>query len=199
MNVFVLCTGRCGSETFARACSHMTNYTASHESNNRWRHPGVIDPYRSLRFPPNHIEIDNRLSWFLGALDKEYGADAYYVHLTRPCADVAASLLARGRESILYAFAAGILQYYGAAERLSQAQRFEIAMQYCRTIELNIGAFLKDKPRRMTMCVHEIQRPFKNFWDEIGAAGDVEAALREWDIRYNATPDSASLRAKRGR
>ena len=32
MNVFILCTGRCGSLTFTRACGHMTNFTTAHES-----------------------------------------------------------------------------------------------------------------------------------------------------------------------
>ena len=32
MRVFVLCTGRSGSTTFVRACQHIDNYTASHES-----------------------------------------------------------------------------------------------------------------------------------------------------------------------
>lgn len=29
MNVFVLCTGRCGSMTFARACGHIRNFSAA--------------------------------------------------------------------------------------------------------------------------------------------------------------------------
>jgi hypothetical protein len=32
MHIFILNTGRCGSTTCARACQHMTNYTAAHES-----------------------------------------------------------------------------------------------------------------------------------------------------------------------
>ena len=32
MNIFVLCTGRCGSVTFTKACQHITNYTCTHES-----------------------------------------------------------------------------------------------------------------------------------------------------------------------
>ena len=31
-NIFVLCTGRCGSVTFSKACKHITNYTSGHET-----------------------------------------------------------------------------------------------------------------------------------------------------------------------
>jgi len=67
-HVFVLCTGRCGSVSFAKACGHFTNYTAGHDTN---RQPG---PAR-LDYSARHIEIDNRLAWFLGGLDERYGDD----------------------------------------------------------------------------------------------------------------------------
>src|SRR4051794_36193360 len=111
MNVFVLCTGRCGSETFARACRHMSNYTAAHEGQNPSHHPEVRQPYHPLKYPDNHIEVDNRLSWFLGTLDKEYGKRAFYVHLLRDREEVAGSLINRGEESILFSFAWGVLHH----------------------------------------------------------------------------------------
>ncbi|MCS3662077.1 hypothetical protein [Salinibacter ruber] len=76
MNVFVLCTGRCGSTTFARACEHIENYSAAHESR-----AGKIKG--RVNYPARHIEVDNRLSWFLGRLDEVYGDDLFYVHLRR--------------------------------------------------------------------------------------------------------------------
>ncbi len=56
MDVFVLCTGRCGSTTFIKACAHITNYTAAHESRT-----GLLGSDR-LDYPGKHIEADNRLS-----------------------------------------------------------------------------------------------------------------------------------------
>jgi hypothetical protein len=184
MNVFVLCTGRCGSETFTRACEHIKNYTVAHESNNR---PWVKDRYRSLRFPPRHIEVDNRLSWFLGALEKEYGPRAFYVHLLRRREEVAGSLVARGEHSILYTFATGTLQYFAAVRKLSTKERYQIGLQYWDTVNDNIKAFLRDKPHQMTMWLHDIKGPYGKFWESIEAEGDLDAALTEWDIRYNAT------------
>ena len=85
LNVFVLCTGRCGSVTFARACRFIDNYTAGHETAHGY----------NLEYPDRHIEVDNRLSWFLGRLDERY-PDAYYVHLLRRREDVVQSFARRG-------------------------------------------------------------------------------------------------------
>jgi len=187
MNVFVLGTGRCGSETFARACQHMSNYTARHESHNPRLHRGVTRPYRSLRFPDNHIEVDNRLAWFLGTLEREYSDRAYYVHLIRRREEVARSLVARGEESILFAYGWGILQHYRDARRLSEEAWYEIGLQYWDTINDNIAAFLRDKPQQQVMWLHEIEAPFRRYWNEIRAEGDLEAAVGEWRMRHNAT------------
>lgn len=79
MNVFVLCTGRCGSMTFAEACSHAVNYTTGHESGRHRRY--------DLKYPADHIEVDNRFPQFwetigargnlrrsLAELEKRYNA-----------------------------------------------------------------------------------------------------------------------------
>jgi hypothetical protein len=186
MNVFVLSTGRCGSQTFARACRHIVNYTAAHEGQST----GLLKvkrPYRLLDYPENHIEVDNRLSWFLGDLEKTYGSEAFYVHLIRNREEVAQSLCNRGEESILFFFAWGVLQHYRRAQNLNAEERYQIGLQYWDTVNNNIGLFLKDKPRKLEMWLHEIKSPFRKFWQEIGAQGDLEAALSEWDMRYNAT------------
>ena len=62
--------------------------TVGHESRR-----DVVDD--RLNYPANHIEVDNRLSWFLGSLERQYGADAFYVHLVRDPNEVVESLLAR--------------------------------------------------------------------------------------------------------
>ena len=85
MNVFVLSTGRCGSTTFIKACSHITNYSSAHES------LSTRTGKQRLNYPENHIEADNRLSWLLGRLDNTYGDDAFYVHLNRNIEDTIAS------------------------------------------------------------------------------------------------------------
>lgn len=66
MNIFILSTGRCGSTTFIQSCQHITNFSSAHESN---IHKIGTD---RIVYPQNHIESDNRLSWFLGRLEEHY-------------------------------------------------------------------------------------------------------------------------------
>jgi hypothetical protein len=93
MRVFAVGTGRCGSTTFAEACSHITNFTSAHES-------GKGKLAGRLEYPDRHIEVDNRLSWFLASLHERYGNDVFYVHLTRDPSATTRSFVARWAEGI---------------------------------------------------------------------------------------------------
>lgn len=196
MRVFVLTTGRSGSTTFAKACGHITNFTAGHESNRRrigwWR----------TEYPDFHIEVDCRLPLMLGALEKEYRKDAYYVHLKRnpeavaesmtklaglhrPGAklqrkyDLPESLNARGQE--VWAWA--------GLHALKTAEPIDIARDYIYHTEMNIAAFLQDKPEWMWFELERAQWHFKIFWDWIKAEGDYDAALAEFGTRHNTYED----------
>ncbi|MCB9301026.1 MAG: hypothetical protein H6566_10290 [Lewinellaceae bacterium] len=174
MNVFILCTGRSGSTTFVRACQHMDNFSAGHETRS-----ALVGEER-LDFPDNHIEADNRLSWMLGKLGKKYGKDAFYVHLRRDIETTAVSFNRRWDYpgSLIRAYTEGIL--------MAGDQR---GLKYCRdlleTIHFNIEYFLRDKPNQMTISLENIQEDFPRFWEWIGAQGDLEAAVRELEIHYN--------------
>jgi hypothetical protein len=184
MNVFILCTGRCGSTTFIKACRHIKNFTSSHESRR-----GQI---RSKRFayPTNHIEADNRLSWLLGRLDIDYGDDAYYVHLKRNDADVAKSYSRRFPTGIIGAYGKRIL--VGLPEGISP---LTICLDYCDTVNANISHFLKDKTHRMEFQIENAESDFRTFWDFIDAKGNINAALSEFEERYNETlPENIHVR-----
>jgi hypothetical protein len=177
MNVFVLSTGRCGSTTFIQACRHASNYTSAHES--RW---GLLGPAR-LGYPDNHIEADNRLSWFLGRLDQAFGKDAAYVHLKRDRIETARSFVRRYDRGIINAYRQALL-----VRDAGRDHAMDVALDYCDTVNGNIEAFLKDKPRSMTILLEQARETFPHFWDLIGAEGDLSAALREWETRHNASP-----------
>ncbi len=175
MNVFILCTGRCGSTTFVRAAQHMTNFTSGHESRAK-----LAGPER-LAYPENHIEADNRLSWFLGRLDRAYGADAKYVHLKRDPAQVAESFNERwdSELAIISAYRKSILKGAPRAEGL------DICRDYIETVTANIEHFLADKPHRMEFCLESAERDWRTFWDWIGAEGDLASSLAEWSVAHN--------------
>jgi len=174
MNVFVLCTGRCGSTTFARAAEHATNFSVGHESRKR-----LIGADR-FAYPDNHIEVDNRLSWMLGRLDDHYGETARYVHLTREREAVARSFLQRwDRERSI------IKAYQGSILAGSRADPLNICHDYIDTVTSNIGHFLAGKPHVANVAVETGKADFERFWHWIGAEGDFPAALAEWDVRHN--------------
>lgn len=176
MNVFVLNSGRCGSTTFARACLHIENFSAGHETRIH-----LVGPDR-LAYPERHIEADNRLSWCLGRLDRAYGPEAYYVHLSREREAAAASFAKRAGFGIMKAYREGIL----LGEAAGQSE-LDVAFDYLDTVEANIALFLKDKPNKMAFRLESAAEDFRAFWDWIGATGDLERALAEWDTRYNAS------------
>lgn len=175
MNVFVLCTGRCGSTTFAKACQHLTNFTAAHESRSR------LAGRARFEYPDNHIEVDNRLSWYLGMLDRYYGDRAYYVHLLRDPEAVARSFALRKdwKHAILTAYHNGIA--WGALG----ASRLDVARDYVATVNANISAFLKDKSNVMVFELEKAAEQFPRFLEWIGAEGDLKAACEEITVQHN--------------
>lgn len=181
--MFVLCTGRCGSITFTRAASHIRNYTADHEC----RVQALGD--ERLSYPPNHIEVDNRLAWMLGRLEESFGKDAFYVHLRRNPEAVARSFDRRWsvRYGIISAYRNGILS--GA----QGAKSYDICVDLVQTIDANITAFLADKPLKMDFDLEAAERDWVTFWKRIGAEGDLEASLAEWLVPHNAMPPHMSL------
>ena len=175
MNVFVLCTGRCGSVTFAKAANHADNFTVGHESR-----IGMMGE-RRLDYPDNHIEIDNRLSWFLGRLHERY-PDAFYVHLRRDLETTALSFAKRFNPGqIMPAYLTGI---YQGIERIGV---YDVALDYCETVTANIRAFLKYQPSRVTVDLESAKEGFRRFWKVAGLEGDLESALETWDVKHNAS------------
>ncbi len=178
MNIFVLSTGRCGSFTFNEACSHITNYTSAHESQSR------ILGDAHFHYPENHIEIDNRLSWFLGRIDKVYGEDGFYVHLRRDDQATAKSYSTRFGSGIIRGYAKGMMM-----GKHPKSVAMELCLDYCKTVNSNIECFLKDKPKKMNFQLEEAKLHFPEFWEKIGAKGDFDEAMKQWDITHNSTPE----------
>lgn len=157
------------------ACRHMTNYTAAHESRAQF-----LGEER-LNYPRDHVEADNRLSWFLGRLDEAYGDDAFYVHLIRDQQGTAGSYNERwtANFSIMRAYSYGILK--------GRQRNLDVAMDYWTTVNANIRHFLRDKSNTMVFRLEHAEGDFREFWDRIDAQGNLDAALAEWRVRHNRT------------
>ncbi len=170
-NVFIICAGRTASTTFTHACSHIKNFTSAHESR-----VAFLGSER-VAYPNNHIEIDNRLAWFLPHLEKAYGDEGYYLYLTRDHEKIAKSYLERWhlKESIVKAYGHGILM----KETIRADERYDICLDYVQTVDLAITSFLKNKPNVMRIDVSELNERFNEFYDWIDAEGDVEKCIEE--------------------
>lgn len=191
MNIFVLCTGRCGSTTFTKACQHADNFSASHESRG-----GYING--RLDYPENHIEVDNRLAWFLGRLDKKYGNNAFYFHLKRDLESTARSFANPGLyegPGKLRAYRTGLIRPELRSDDDVEPTKFEEAIHMCRTVRSNIDLFLKDKTDCMEVQLETAKSDFQEFWDRIGAVGNLSEALAEWNRQYNASDPEADPEA----
>ena len=177
MNIFFLCTGRCGSTTIIKACSHISNFSAAHESRTN-----LLSSNR-FEYPTQHIEADNRLSWLLGRLNIAYGDNAYYVHLKRDTHKTAESFVKRYQGGIMKAYrGSGIIM--GLSEN---ADPLSVAIDYCETVNTNIDLFLKDKTHVMRMDLEQIKEAFPAFCSWIGADVNMEEALLEFEIKHNAS------------
>ncbi|WP_368183892.1 hypothetical protein [Aestuariibius sp. HNIBRBA575] len=178
-NVFVLNTGRCGSTTLYQACSHFDNYTAEHEGLTHQVGPARFD------FPTHHIEIDNRLSWVLGRLERAYGNDAAYVHLTRDSEAVAASYAKRSQQGILKSYRDSILMK--SKHKSKHIPLLDFCHDYIDTVTANIEFYLRDKTHVIDFKLENAAVDFDRFIDWIGATGDLTSARAEFDVLHNAS------------
>lgn len=171
MRVFILCTGRSGSKSFINACQQITNYTSAHES--------LAKKIGEQRFdyPDMHIEADNRLSWFLGTLESKYKDEPFYVHLTRDKQKTVDSYIKRwnNQGAIVNAFATGILMQ--GYKKLNQEEKEIIVSDFYDTVTNNINAFLANKSKVLSIQLENITTQFPTFFEQIGAEGNLEAAI----------------------
>lgn len=191
----MLSTGRCGSLTLANAFRAADNYTSGHET--------LIHKHPAERFdyPDDHIEVDNRLSWFLGELDRRFGDEAHYVHLTRDPEAVAVSYAKRwpklelGHDpGIMGAYAHGVFN----TGRWPEVDRLDLARSYVSTVTANIDLFLRNRPHVSRADVATLPADVERIWDEIGATGDLRRAIALASSHDNPSrPEpSAPVRAK---
>jgi hypothetical protein len=183
--VFVVGTGRCGSLTFMKACEHFTNYTTAHEGAAKKCGKWKKARYWELDYPQHHIEVDARLSWMLGLLDKKYGDEAFYVHLIRD------------RDEVINSRKLRVLRKWGKMTQslakfwyvdTPEDEAFLGALY--DIIVANINTFLAHKTHRAIVRVGEhAKADFRSFCEAIGAEGDIEGAVSEWDIRHHQSPE----------
>ena len=138
-----------------------------------------------LDYPSDHIEADNRLSWYLGRIHFKYGNDAFYVHLKRNLEATAKSYAKRRNVGIMKAFSSGLLRQKTLAPEVDDS--YLLARDICETVEANIRHFLLDKENKMEMDLENLESDFTRFWYSIGAEGNLKAAINSLAEKKNTT------------
>lgn len=176
MNVFVLCAGRTASTTFANISEQIPGYSAGHETR------ATLIGEQRLNYKSNHIEVDNRLAWFLGSLDKKYGDAALYVYIKREPQKIADSYFKRWylKVSIVKAFGYGILM----KSKIGKSERKAICDFYVETVENNIEHFLKDKTNVLVFNLENAKQDYSKFL-EILSVSERELLIDMWDSYHN--------------
>ena len=177
MRIFVLGSGRCGTVTFSKACGHLTNYTAGHESRARC----IGD--RRFAYPDQHIEVDSRLTWFLGELGQRF-PNAFFIHLRRDPEETAKSICRKwgpGQMNFARAFGHAIVMHGAPWSDKLEVSRFQV-----RTAVANIEEFLSNR-RHWTVWLEKASVWFPLFLEYIHAEGKLDAAMKEWATHHNAS------------
>ena len=143
-----------------------------------------------LGFADHHIEVDNRLAWFLGRLEEKYGDEGFYVHLIRDEQTVAASYDQRWHHqgSLVQSFDQGILRNKWPHDNAAQ--------ELVRTINENIRGFLRDKSHWITIDINQIEQQFPEFARRIHAKGEIADALAEFSQRHNSSSQDGAPKSK---
>lgn len=183
INVFVISTGRTATTAFAKAASHLTGFTADHESR-------AMQPFVSrLNYPSNHIEADNRLLFFLPQLEERFGDDAYYVLLKRDHALIAKSYAKRWQltVSVVRAWTHGIRMI----PRVRGEDVEACCLEFVDYAESTLDLFLKRQKNVMQFNITDARNEFIRFSQWIGVNEAPESALEEWGQRHNLNVENS--------
>lgn len=186
MKVIVLTAGRSGSLALYKACTHIRNFTAGHDSKS-----GLLAADRAM-VADGHIEIDTRFAWFLGRLGQADKGDVHYVHLTRDVTAVAQSYNSRwgNRKGIIRGYCEAVLQ------REKPKHDMALAVDLVETVEANITTFLAGRPHSV-IRLESLKSDVPAFFAAIGAEVDLPAAMAEFEHRHNRTrKQSLFMRAR---
>jgi hypothetical protein len=162
MRIFITGTGRCGTKTLANACKHITNYTSGHETRARLPMPN------RLNYPDNHIEVDNRLIWFLDRINPD---DSQVWRMSRNLEKVFRSFMNRPDSSIIKAVRDGI--FMNPKMSWTDAVYAYLKMEAVQT--LGLPEIKLEEPDTHLA-----------FWDAIKAEGDKDAFLAAMKEVHNA-------------
>ena len=91
--------------------------------------------------------------------------------------------------SIIHAYCSGIKMI--DPERLNDAERMEMCLDYVDSVNANIAQFIQGRPQHLTVELERIEQDFQEFWERIGAEGDLSDALAQLRTAHNASSEQS--------
>jgi len=186
--IFILSAGRSGGTTLAVALgATVANHTVGCETKHEAQ-------YQDLEFPDDHIEVDNRLFWFLPLLEQLY-PEAQYWHLKRERKDQVRSL---ERTHIVEAFRQ-IAQIYGYQRCINgkwtqvrcEVAKQQVAERYLDYADAVIGA---KTTAEIDICDPDKRsESIDRFWDGARIDGDKAKTL---ELLASLRLNSAAVRSR---
>lgn len=191
MRVFVVGTGRSGTSTLYSAFSRVANYSCLQESRSHRTGP------ERITFPDAHIEVDCRLTFYLGLLRETY-PDALYINAVRDPQAVALSYAQRmsDAQSPLMFLARRLRSTPSLSDahahhivkgnwRLGPDQRLKAMLDMVAAVNANIRA-ATSTARYLEVDIDDPDEAFRLAWQSMGAEGDLDGALQELRTAHNA-------------
>ena len=166
MRVFVTGTGRCGTQTFSKACKHISNFTSGHETRTK---------VAVLNYPDDHIEVDPHLLWRMRDVIKKY-PDAKWVFVHRDAAKTMASMARRPSMSI-----------WGHFAFMNRGISPEAAARSIYSSTMDIMSYYRDELKPLEVYTPVTDSKWAEFVAYIGAVGNMGAAKAELKRKHNAS------------
>ena len=184
MNVFFVSPGRTGTKSISRVLKTIDGFTSLHES--RVQELGES----RIEYPDNHLESDNRLTWFMPQLTKKYSDKALLVIVHRDREEVARSYNDRWYKiNIMKGYSQGILL------RDLSDNNLDVCRDYVNHVYTTLDYFKDSWKNVIEMNIKDPDEGIRGVLEFIGKEDYFEEVIKELKTRRsNKTKKSFKFR-----
>lgn len=183
-NIFIISPGRTATYAMSKAFSNVSDYTCAHESR-----VGFFNDQR-INYPDNHIELDNRLSFYLPQLTRKYSKkNSLLVIVNRDRNSIAKSYNKRWRKiNIMKAFSQGIHM------NDLQSNNIDVCLAYVNYIYETIDYFKPQWDNVLEIEFSDLNFGIEQILKKINKINDLENVLEEMKNKSNLNETSLKIK-----
>lgn len=183
-NVFIISPGRTATSAMSKALSHVSGFTSLHESR-----VSFLQDER-INYPNFHIELDNRLSFYMPQLTKKYSKkESLLVIINRDRKSIAESYNKRWRKiNIMKAFSQGIHM------RNLNSNNIDVCLAYVNYVYETLDYFKNDWDNVLEVDFSNLNAAITQILKRINKIEDLDNVLNEMKNKSNL--NSITLKSK---